>query len=913
MLKKYLELFFIFLSLALQAQSYLLPFYQNFSKNDYSGENQNWSVAQDNFGNMFFANNHNILKYNGAFWQKLKYPKQTVIRSVFADGDRLYCGSYKEFGYWKADENLEYKYHSLTENKNLFSKQSSEEIWKIFKFGNKIYFQSFNTIYILDSGKIKIIPLPETITFAYVVGNEILISGVSGAIYQLKNDKITLKYRFPELSNKIIHSIKNVNNQLWIFTLKYGVFVLKDKTLVTLSSPLNKILKESLINNVLQISSNQLLIGTVNNGLIEYDLATQFYKIINHSLGLMNNSVLAIFQDKEKNIWLGLDNGIAYLEFNSPYKIMTDLSGKLGSVYSLKYHDKEFLLASNHGLYRFNDNELQKIPNAEGQMWDIFPFENQFICGGNDGTYIYKNQQSTKLNNNSGTDFQALGIPNYYVQSSYIGVFLYEYKNGNWTWKKINYPNRPIKKISTIHKNIIFALDFQKGIYAIKYDNDLKSFSTTNITEKSNLKEDYHCSLVELNANVYFLVDKIFYQYNPITEKLEKNQLLNNQFKNTLEVYNISDKEWFLINDIGAFLVKYKDGKFLSIPIQEKYYRGKLIPNFVDFDKSSDTVFITLDDGFFLINPHHISDKKAKLQYQIKIEDSVFNVKKNIPFQHKQLFLNVLSGYYGDNAPVLYYSLDNDLAPILIKNNQINLSHLNSGRYEIKIYQNIQNKIQQIDKVDIKIASPWYFSWWMILFYILFLFFGIYIYFNVQHIKTKQKIKLIEEENKHLHEMEMLEKKKELEKAQISLEKHKIETDYNLKSSELASKALLLAKYNRLEDDINSLVSKSEDEDLKKKLKRMINQNRSKKEWEVFEANINIVHNDFIKRLIKAHPNLTPKDIQLSVFLRMNLSSKEIAPLFSITYRGVEIHRYRLRKKMNLDSQVNLSKYMISF
>ncbi|HEU0226802.1 MAG TPA: LuxR C-terminal-related transcriptional regulator, partial [Arachidicoccus soli] len=58
-------------------------------------------------------------------------------------------------------------------------------------------------------------------------------------------------------------------------------------------------------------------------------------------------------------------------------------------------------------------------------------------------------------------------------------------------------------------------------------------------------------------------------------------------------------------------------------------------------------------------------------------------------------------------------------------------------------------------------------------------------------------------------------------------------------------------------------------------------------------------------------PNLTAQDLRLAAYLKMNLTTKEIAPLLNISTRGVEIKRYRLRKKMNLDEHENLSDFMI--
>lgn len=84
-------------------------------------------------------------------------------------------------------------------------------------------------------------------------------------------------------------------------------------------------------------------------------------------------------------------------------------------------------------------------------------------------------------------------------------------------------------------------------------------------------------------------------------------------------------------------------------------------------------------------------------------------------------------------------------------------------------------------------------------------------------------------------------------------------------------------------------------------------------EWKLFETNLENAHEAFIQQLIKAYPELTQSDLRFCTYLRMNLSSKEISSLMKISVRGVENHRYRLRKKFNLTRNVNLNEFILTF
>ena len=164
---KIISLFILsFFAIDARAQE-LLPFVENFTKSEYNGDNQVWNVAQGNDNAMYFANNQYLLRYNGVKWEKYMLPNKTIIRSIFIDGDKVYSGSYKEFGYWKRIEG-KMVYFSLTKGKNVFYGSSdNEEIWKIFKHKGSLYFQTFNEIFILSNGKIEKLKFPSQVSYCY--------------------------------------------------------------------------------------------------------------------------------------------------------------------------------------------------------------------------------------------------------------------------------------------------------------------------------------------------------------------------------------------------------------------------------------------------------------------------------------------------------------------------------------------------------------------------------------------------------------------------------------------------------------------------------------------------------------------------------------------------------------------------
>ena len=123
---------------------------------------------------MYFANTDGLLTFNGNAWSLYKSKNNKIIRSVCAQGDRIYTGAYGEFGYWTKNECGEMSYQSLLHLiKN--SAIDKEEIWNIVSYGDKTYFQSFSVLMVYDGTKIEKVELPGTIMFMYNVGGKLII------------------------------------------------------------------------------------------------------------------------------------------------------------------------------------------------------------------------------------------------------------------------------------------------------------------------------------------------------------------------------------------------------------------------------------------------------------------------------------------------------------------------------------------------------------------------------------------------------------------------------------------------------------------------------------------------------------------------------------------------------------------
>lgn len=901
-----------FISSQLFAQE-LLPFVENFSKSNYQGDNQIWSVAQGNDNAMYFANNYYLLRYDGVKWEKYSLPNKTIIRSVMVDGERIYTGSYKEFGYWVRKEG-KMNYVSISNKTKVFDESDNEEIWKIFKFDSKIYFQSFNGLFEFDGKVIKKNQFDFLVSYCFPVGNELLVASVEKGIYKMQNSKLIKMQRWSLLENNVVHAIEKFQNKTYFFTKNNGVYVDDKGVLSPWQNPLNDILKTANINAATFIKKSKLVIGTASKGVYLIDLKTNSFKNINRNNVLMNNSILSIGLDKENDLWLGLDNGIAHVEVNSPISIFYDNSGILGSVYSVASIPKGYLMASNHGVFKLEGNQFTLVPNTEGQAWNISKINNKYLIGHNEGTFVYDKGLFYKLSAiHGGWNVAKSSINNSYLQATYSGVIIYN--DTDDLNKKISIKGlvKPIKYVAQNRKNEIWAADNNRGLYRILYNDAYETTAIENVTQLSKISNDFGVKIFEFRNEVLFLINKSWYTYNSITNLLEKNELFNTNFKNVSNIVSI-DENYFLILQEGLLYHIFANGnKFVRTIIQEKYYKGKIINDNLKVFKNKDNYLLNLDDGFISVQFNYTNKKKLNIKLEAFVDDNLVNNKAKIPY-NSELRLHVISGVFGATKPNLFYKIDGTKEFVPIDKGLIVLNNLNSGSNEIAVYLHDGLNYNTISNFQFVVANPWYFSIWMIILYVVVIGIILYLYYKWNKMRYLQKLELRDEELKHQKKILEIELKTENELNLQEYEKHILELELQSKSSEVAGKSLSIAKQSEMIENIQHILDSDMDfNKLKSEIKKAIKINAvNKHEWETFETNLNQIHNEFIIKLSKKYPNLTSKDIKLCIYLKMNLSSKEIAPLMNISFRGVELHRYRLRKKLNLVQDENLSKFLLT-
>ena len=236
--------------------------------------------------------------------------------------------------------------------------------------------------------------------------------------------------------------------------------------------------------------------------------------------------------------------------------------------------------------------------------------------------------------------------------------------------------------------------------------------------------------------------------------------------------------------------------------------------------------------------------------------------------------------------------------------------NLDYGNYTFYVRaQSGQQPIGEVMSYSFSIMYPWYYSYWAIFIYFIIIVFLSLLINNLYTLYYRRKqIKYVEESKKELALKELSNTK-----ALIEAKNNQLNQRIENKNRELAISTMSMIKKNTLLGSIKDQLVKVNEISELDRVVRNINKNiNNDDDWNFFEEAFNNADQDFLKKIKDIHPKLTPNDLRLCAYLRLNLSSKEIASLLNISSKSVEIKRYRLRKRMNLEHGTNLISYILS-
>ncbi len=918
------SIFFLFIFFWVHSQE--LPPLEKFTPSDYNADNQNWMISQASNKFIYVANNKGLIEYNGAVWNFYPSPNNSVLRAVNVIGDKIYTGCYEELGYWERNKFGTLDYTSLVD-KLIDDSLKGNQVWNIVNYKEWVLFQTAHGIYFYNSvsGAFKSIASKNIIYKVFTVGNRVYYHVDKEGIYIVVNgepelivdDSIVLK-------DRVINMFEH-QGDLLVLTRNSGFFKFSNDEIQPWSIPVNDKLKSLNIFKGIVLSDNSFMLGTISNGVYHINTDGTFDYNINQQKGLANNTVLSLFEDIDKNVWTGLDNGINCINAASFIKTNIDYKGVLGTVYTTAVYKDQLYIGTNQGLfyrpYKFDKDEFIFVEGSSGQVWSLYNDNDEnLLCGHHLGTFEIKNGIARNISPILGAwDFRK--IPNHddlLLQGNYDGLHILEKIGKNWTYKNkiLGFSNS--SRFFEIDENYKVWVNHEyKGVFSFSLDASFTK--ATNIKSHSELDLGQTSGLILYNNAIYYNSSNGIFKYDKAKKRFSKDSILNQLLDSTDYIsgkmsVDKDGKLWmfskknisYISND---HLSNTKQITNISMPLSLR----KGVQGFENINKVKDNnYFLGTNNGYLrldLSKNKKLNDHNIYLNEITVIDRDDNSVRLDIneakEFNHNYgvLQFNYSVPNFDKYTEVRFqYKLDglNDRWSKWSTNSNIQFENLSFGGYQLIVRSKIGNKLSANRIIyNFEIARPWYISNLALALYIIFLLFLSFLvhkaykyYFKriLAHEQVKSEKTIIQVQNEKLNQ-EIESKNRELAISTMSI----------IKKNEVLGKIKKEIKNNLKKEDVQSAIA-------------LIDENiNNKKDWKFFKQAFNNADKDFLNKIKIAHPELTPNDLKFCAYLRLNLSSKEIAPLLNISTKSVETKRYRLRKRLQLDHDDSLVNYILKF
>ena len=930
----------------------------NYEKLTYNAGAQNWAIRQDVQGRMYFANNEGLLCFDGTYWKLYPLPNKTIVRSIeFGPDNRIYVGAQDEIGYFSPDGSGKLVYTSL---KNLIPEADRKfaDIWNIVLYDGSIFFRSENKILRYANNAIRVFSPFAGWVFMGQAGGKLIAQDAEKGLLVFKQGAWEPFIGAGALPKGIqINSVITIGtDSSLVATSQNGLFLLNGDRLVPFTPSGKGFFSQQSFSAVVKMDEESFIVGSYTNGFYLINKRGQVLESLSKREGLQNNNVRSVFMDRNHNIWLGLDSGIDFIAFNNAIKHINLAVMNSGSGYAAIIHHNKLFLGLSNGIYELPLPDIQDLSNApneckiiaDGQTWGLYLVNDQLLAGKEEGFFQVKDDKVEPVMKGRGFwTFQPLADTRQgtlLVAGNYNGVRLFASGDKGFEDKgNITGFSESARFVAVDNDNTVWVSHPYRGVYKLPLST-APGAAFKLYTEKNGLPSSLNNHVYKVRNRIVIATEKGVYEYNQETDRFAPSAYFEEIFGNQSVRYLKEDPSgniWF-IHEKSIGVVDFSTLKPAIIYLPE--LKSKMLSGFEHIYPVNDkNIFVGGEKGFYHINFAKYKQNNNTLSVYIrtvKAKDKVDSLlfggyfgeanedrpqgKQKTPavsYRWNSFHIEYASPLF-EQQPTVEYSyflegFDKSWSE-WSKKTEKDYTNLPAGSYtfEVKARNNLGNE-SAINAYTFIVQPPWHQT---PMAYILYVLLGIYLAWYLYRRAAKkllaERVKHQEEQKRqaYLYQLELEKSEKEV----VKLRNEKLESEIEFKNSELASTAMHLVQMEefitRIKGDLQHLEKagkeKNDPAEVRKILRSLSEEEELSKEWEKFSVHFNKVHSDLLIILKEKYPSLKAHELKLCAYLRMNLSSKEIARLMSISVRGVEISRYRVRKKLEIPTETNLFQFL---
>jgi ligand-binding sensor domain-containing protein len=754
-----------------------------------------------------------------------------------------------------------------------------------------------------------------------------------------------------------------------------GLFLYNGTSFQSWPSRIDEFVHRNEITTGVALPNHCFAIGTVRNGILIFDHTGKPLLHLNKRNSLPSNYIYDLYTDKHANLWVASDNGLSCIEISSSFTAINEQFNLQGMGYASFIYKNKIYLGTSQGLFVKDwlpytnplepTNAFKLVKNTEGQVWYINEVNGVLLCSHVKGLFVVENEVARQISPTTADDGKWIMKPfrqkSLLLVGTYAGLELYTYTKAGWVFRnRIKGFTESSRSMEVEADSTIWVCHGNKGLYRIKLTASLDSVSEVkNYSLLGGFQPDYFNDVATIKNEIVFAGYSQLYKYDPQKDRLVKHEQLNAILDTNVVINKISeqnDGNLWLTNEGKVEVIEQKyNGSFTVDKGTFQKLRGKLIGSYEyvwRYDAAN--IFVGTMDGFIHVDPTvaphsgsfhtvirkvaYIANRDSILFGGAFISPSPGNpnlsvsltAPSEISYKNNAIRITYAALFYesAEKNQYQYYLEDNrhpaDTAwsawtPV----SQKEYTNLPEGTYIFHVRsRNTYDRVSPEATYRFTIAPPWYRTQWAYIVYALSLTSFIFLLVKLILLKINKEKKRLSLEKKQemlLMEKLYLEETLKAEKEIILLKNQKLEDEVKYKNNELAGLATNLSQktafLSQLKKDLLALSKNDEygqNASLKKLVKTIDEGIEFNDSWNQFQTSFDLAHHNFLQKLRDKFPSLKPESLLICAYIKMNKSNKEIASLLNISVSAVEKRRFRLREKLNLDSDTKLTEVLVN-
>jgi class 3 adenylate cyclase/streptogramin lyase len=374
---------------------------RNYGAKDYNAAPDNWAIAQDKNGVLYFGNTDGVLVFDGTSWRTIVLENKSFARSLAVDEHgTIYVGGVGDFGSLQPDAAGTLTFVSLLSKVPAQYRQFGD-IWRTLATSKGVYFSCYSRLFRLNSdGSVKVWSPLTRFGRAFTIGDELYIKTPERGLLQMAGDDWTAVPGGMALAGMAVSGgIQTAEGALVATSNRF--FRVQPSGLEPYATGADKYFEKNLIYSTQVLPGGLLGVGTSRGGLVLLNSRGEVERILTKEAdGLADDYITAIYVDPQGAVWLAENNGIT--RFNPGLTRFGNGDGLQGDVQAVDRWADTIYLGTTAGVFRMRAEagvrpKFQQVDGISSKVWCLLPWQGDLLVGTDLGVSVVSGQEARRV------------------------------------------------------------------------------------------------------------------------------------------------------------------------------------------------------------------------------------------------------------------------------------------------------------------------------------------------------------------------------------------------------------------------------------------------------------------------------------------------------------------------------------